>query len=264
MPQTERNMSSLDKVQLLSSPSEYMMANEWFEFACSDHFWFQWRFDALKKILPETYKWGRTLDVGCGNAITARQVQECWNFSIEGCDLNMQALQAALPCDGRLYFYDINDRREEFHQRFSTILLLDVLEHIKSPVEFLKSVRFHLKDAGALIVNVPALPSLYSRYDKVATHIKRYTQCMLEDELHKAGFIKKRSMYWAMSMMPLVLLRKLTLFAIPKEKIIQMGFQPPNKFANKFLQGLRHIECRLFPQVPVGTSLMALAVKKKE
>jgi len=251
-------------VKFLSSHSEYAMADEWFEFVRSDHFWIQWRFNRLIKILPTSYEWGQVLDVGCGNAVVQSQVEKYNGRAIDGCDLSIKALREALPSKGELYYYNVHDRRKDLQERYDTIFLLDVLEHIQDPVRFIDSIRFHLKDNGLLIVNVPAFQLFYSSYDEVQGHVKRYRFKLLQEEFNAAGFCIENTMYWGMSMVPIVLLRKLIVNFFPKEKIMSVGFQPQNAFVNFIFQSLRRIECRIFKKVPFGTSLMAVARKVRQ
>jgi SAM-dependent methyltransferase len=237
------------------------MADEWYDFADFDHFWMKWRFEALKKIVPRDYVWGEILDIGCGNGIVGEQIERCYGHKTCGCDVNLSALRMTSSGRNPLYFYNIHERYKRFKEAFSTVLLMDVLEHIDDPLGFLHSVSFHLKPEGSLIINVPAIQLLYSKYDKIAGHVKRYSISSLRNELNSAGFRLEKAAYWGMSLIPLLLIRKFLLCFCKNNKVIEVGFQPMFFLVDKILDFIRRFECRVFPMVPVGISLMVLAKK---
>lgn len=249
-------------IEFLSDPSGYSMADEWFDIASVDHFWLKWRFEILKKIIPNYYNWEESLDVGCGNGIVGEQIEKYYGCKTCGCDLNLTALGMIPKGRRQLYFYNIHDRHKEFAKSFLTILLMDVLEHIDNPVEFLSSVSFHMKSEGRLIINVPAIQLFYSKYDKIAGHARRYDIRSLEQELELAGFQIEKAVYWGMSLIPLLLARKAMLCFCRDDKVIELGFRPASSFVNKVLNFIGRFERRVFSSVPVGTSLMVVAKKR--
>lgn len=256
-------MNTNKNIIFLTPESASSMADEWYEFATSDHFWMKWRFEAFKRIIPKDYTWGKILDIGCGTGVVREQIGKFYGCTVIGCDLNLKALKNSIESGSPLYYYNIHQKREEFKESFSTILLLDVLEHIQDPVEFLDSVSFHLKKNGRLIINVPAIQSLYSIYDKVIGHIRRYNIPSLEKELHFSGFRIEKASYWGMSLMPLLLVRQFILRFFRKDQIIKAGFQPVSPLIDSVLRLIMRIEYAIFPQPPSGTSLIVVAQKVK-
>ena len=250
------------EIVFLSLPSEYSMADEWYEIVSDDHFWIKWRFEVLRRILPKDYTWGETLEIGCGNGIVIKQIRNFYGCAIAGCDLSIEALRNVSPCFGPLYFYNIHQRRAEFEKKFSTILLMDVLEHIKNPIHFLESVNFHLKDSGRLIINVPAFQFFYSAYDRIAGHVKRYNLHVLRKELDSSGFCIDTVTYWGISMIPLLLMRKLIIRFYTRNQIIKMGFKSPAYIVDLILQTLMKVELAFSQKYFIGTSLLAIVRKK--
>lgn len=61
-------------------------------------------------------------------------------------------------------------------ERFDTLLYIDVLEHIEQDAEQLRAAVRHLAPGGSLIVLSPALPWLFSPFDKSVGHFRRYTR----------------------------------------------------------------------------------------
>ncbi len=90
------------------------MADEWFEFATTDHFWMQWRHRILLQQLrrldsPIT----NALEIGCGNGIVREMLERDLAIPVDGCDLNQHALEMATKGQGRLLVYDIFDENAE-------------------------------------------------------------------------------------------------------------------------------------------------------
>ncbi|MDD5155670.1 MAG: class I SAM-dependent methyltransferase [Candidatus Omnitrophica bacterium] len=252
-----------EKIKFLSDPAGYNMAEEWYEIAREDHFWVRLRFAILRKIAAENVFTGRVLDVGCGHGVSREQIEEHYHCAVDGCDLNLAALSRAVAGRGDLLFYNVRNRTEELKEGFSAVVLFDVLEHVPDPVEFLRSVGFHLGNEGRLIINVPALQMLFSKYDLAAGHIKRYALSSLKRELAEAGFEIEKATYWGVVFIPLLLVRRLALRFVPKEKIIQTGFRPGGRFSAFILESLSRLE-RMLPMQPIaGTSLMVIARKIK-
>ncbi|TLY26792.1 MAG: methyltransferase domain-containing protein [Nitrospirae bacterium] len=73
-------------------------------------------------------------------------------------------------------------------QRFDTIVLINVLEHIQQDQEFIRVVYRSLVPGGTFIVFVPALPWLYSAFDKAVGHHRRYEKNRLRWLLQAEGF----------------------------------------------------------------------------
>lgn len=62
------------------------------------------------------------------------------------------------------------------HERFDTIIYVDVLEHIDDDRAELSRAAERLRPSGTVIVLSPAHQSLYSEFDKSIGHCRRYSQ----------------------------------------------------------------------------------------
>src|SRR5688572_28282733 len=107
------------------------MDDAYFDFARDDHFWIQWRFEALRRLksllpLPDS----TVLEVGCGSGVFRRQLEDHFGYCADGCDLNVNALQRARTGRGELLVYDINDRHPATVGKYAAVFLMDVIEHI--------------------------------------------------------------------------------------------------------------------------------------
>ena len=121
----------------------------------------------------------------------------------------------------------------------------------------------HIKPNGYILLNVPALNILYSRYDQVVGHHRRYTKASLSQELLKSDLEILDMAYWGFLLVPFLLVRKLTISIYrDTSKVVQFGFKPPSPAFNRMFLKLMRLENKFIPKPLLGTSLLT-AVKKK-
>jgi 2-polyprenyl-3-methyl-5-hydroxy-6-metoxy-1,4-benzoquinol methylase len=247
------------RIEVLSTDSPVNMADQWYEYATPKHFWMQWRFEVLRLLLAK-YELGKSLvEIGCGNCVARDQLEEFLSIPVDGCDLNRASLELAGPASGRQFLYNIFDQRPEWHEYFSTVFLLDTLEHIEDPIAFLRSIHNHTRPNGYVVINVPALGVLRSKYDDVAGHVKRYSKAILSAELNASDYRLVEAHYWGFSMIPVLAVRKVLGAFLPRERIIEVGFQPSSGIVDGCLRLLMKAELATLSNPSVGTSLVAIA-----
>ena len=64
-------------------------------------------------------------------------------------------------------------------ETFDTLLYIDVLEHIEDDRGEMRAALSHLKPGGRIIVLSPAHPGLFTDFDRVIGHYRRYTKSSL-------------------------------------------------------------------------------------
>ena len=72
--------------------------------------------------------------------------------------------------------------------RFDSVLLVNVLEHIDDDLGALIEIRRRLKPGGRVILFVPAFDGLYSDFDRLVGHRRRYRRSHLVTLVDRAGF----------------------------------------------------------------------------
>jgi SAM-dependent methyltransferase len=236
---------------------------EWYESAPEDHFWMTWRLNVvlrqLQRLKIDSRAAIRGFDVGCGHGAFQRQMHSATPWTIDGCDLNERAISLNHGHNGNALLYSIFEQRDDLKGSYDLVFLLDVIEHIAKPVEFISAARFYMKQDGYMIINVPAIPVLYSKYDVAVGHIRRYTKNSLRSEIAAAGLVTERITYWGLSLVPLLFLRKaVSLFTKP-EAIIKRGMVPPSVLVDKLLRQVMGTELAVVAEVPYGASLLAIA-----
>jgi SAM-dependent methyltransferase len=251
----------MNEIETLSQPQAVSMADEWFQFATADHFWMQWRHRLLIRALKRAgVPVRRALEIGCGHGVARDMLERDLGIAVDGCDLNRTALEMAKPGKGRLFIYDILDQAPSLLGHYDAVFLLDVIEHIPDDTAFLIAASQHLRAGGLLVVNVPASTLLFSDYDRVAGHLRRYTPASLAKLFGRCGVEAQAFQPWGLLMVPLLLVRKALLYraeAKKAETILRYGFVPPNRIASLLLHGLRKIETALPFSMPFGTSILA-------
>ncbi|MCP3985196.1 MAG: class I SAM-dependent methyltransferase [bacterium] len=255
------------RVEALSEGQSSPFLDAWFDLTSADHFWFQWRFRATWRLLADSDVSAsmplRVLEVGCGTGVLLEQLEAATAWTVDGADLDRAALEHVPAGRGRVLFYDLHDRLESMYQAYDLIVLFDVLEHVVDTAPFLSSLLHHLKPGGHLLINVPAEPWLFGRYDEAAGHVRRYDKRSLRDEFRNSSDVTVCDMrYWGLSLVPIVLLRKLvSLWQTQSKAVIERGFQPPGELVHSLLKSMMRVEDALVRNPPLGSSLLLLARK---
>lgn len=248
-------------IEVVSEIKEYSFSEEWYSLATDSHFWMQWRLGAMLQQIGDLeisrIEHLKALDIGCGTGVLRTQVESATNWSVDGTDLNMSVLSKMKPGRGKPLYYNIFDENPDYLNSYDIVILYDVLEHIQNTEPIIKSLLKHIKPGGFLLVNLPALQFCYSRYDQAVGHVRRYNKKTLSGEFDGFDFEIKDVRYWGLSMLPLLLLRKLT---TPKNKTdietVKQGFKPPNELYHNLLRRIMRLELSIFSKPPLGTSIL--------
>lgn len=230
------------------------MGDWWFDVATSDHFWIRRRFEVMKRLADSVVRRCRSVaEVGCGNGLLQRDIEDYYGIPVAGFELNGIALQKNVSRLSPLFCYNIHQRNPEFQHHFDLLMLFDVLEHIDDENGFLQAIKFHLAQSGSLLINVPAHQFFYSDYDRAARHIRRYSASQLEGVAKRNGFEMHAFTYWGLPLVPLLLLRKAMRTEGGNGKA---GFDTRGNMMNILLGLLARAEP--VPHRFLGTSVMAV------
>jgi trans-aconitate methyltransferase len=155
------------------------------------HPWETARVEAIRSIVARLpLERPRVLELGCGDAFVLGALQRSFSFSESlAYDLHMteelaRALAESLP---EVHF--MRSLQELGDKKADLVLLLDVLEHIENPVDYLRRVVTERLSAEAwIVVTVPAFQSLFSEHDRRLRHFRRYSRAEIADVIKDAGF----------------------------------------------------------------------------
>ena len=252
-------------VERLSETPEVDFPGEWYDLTAVDHFWFQWRLAASLRQWRDTgldlrARW-RVLDVGGGQGVFRDQVEGATAWTVDLVDLNRPALEAARSGRGRTLYYDVTDVAPALASAYDAAILYDVIEHLEDPQPLIRAVGRHLRPGGVLLVNVPALQSLFSAYDVAAGHFRRYDARTLPAELPAAEWEVLDVRYWGLSLVPLLVVRR-ALLRNPSPDTIDRGFRPPGRLVHAGLRALMKAETAALARTPTGTSVLMVARRR--
>lgn len=90
---------------------------------------------------------------------------------------------------------DLFNLKKETYGTFDTVVYIHVLEHIEKHREALDHTAQLLEKGGYILIEVPALPFLYSVHDEVLGHYRRYTKKILREAINPELYETVRMWY---------------------------------------------------------------------
>lgn len=202
----------------------------------------------------------KVMDIGCGSGLMLNALEnvgetfgmdmsdDAINFSKEIFSGNVEKgfLPNQIPYD------------ENF---FSLITALDVIEHLDQDVDSLKAINAHLVSGGKAVITVPAYMFLWSKFDELNEHKRRYTLTELNTKLVQAGFTVEKISYYNTLLFPIVFVVRMLNNALGRDGASDVDM--PNATLNLILEKIFGIEKYLlrFINLPFGVSILAVARK---
>lgn len=227
------------------------------------YFWFQGRFFWVRSLIQKFLKGSNTrhlqyADLGCGTGELARHLRKTFLF------------KKTLLVDGHRFETQEQDKTGDYEfqhvdlesvfdlkEDYDVVTCLDVLEHLKDTTPCLQSVRNHLKPQGIIVATVPAFSFLFSAWDQLWGHHRRYSKQSLIKEFESNGFdVLFASYFWSI-LFPAAVLRKIRGGS-------ETEFPKVKKSVNQFLTATSRFELWLsrFLRLPFGTSVIVVAKLK--
>jgi SAM-dependent methyltransferase len=162
----------------------------------------------LNRYLPrQGSKDGRqALDLGCGTGLNLERLEHYAHAT--GTDYFEEALYFCRE-RGHTMLCKADAADLPFHDcSFDIATALDVIEHLDDDYIALKELWRVLKPGGILVVSVPAYRFLWTYWDDILGHRRRYTTGMLREVAKKAGFrVRKVSYSNALTLAPAMAVR---------------------------------------------------------
>ena len=219
-----------------------------------------WYYKFRRKIITEHLTNNSfILDVGSGTGYLASELLKK-GFKVVGLDIDMDAIPYLKSREVNFVIGDGNSLPFK-GESFDFILAIDVLEHIKDDKKFLSSLVKVIKKGGGLIINVPAIQSLWTERDRIYGHLRRYGKSELINKLNSIQLKVEKIKVWnCLLAFPIFFIRHLIFrkdFDAKKELLKEKEIT--NRHMNKLLYNLLAFEWKL--QIPFGSSLFVFCKK---
>lgn len=213
----------------------------------------------------------RALDLGCGTGMNLDHMARYARPT--GTDLSEEALRFCLE-RGHTSLTKADAAQLPFPGgMFDVITALDVIEHLDDDHVALCELRRVLKPGGVLIVSVPAYKLLWTYWDEILGHRRRYTTGSMRKAMEGAGLrVCKVSYSNLLILPPVVLVRfvKSLLHRIDRTRdehaAPESDFVPVPRWVNKVLIGYYRWEARFLRRssLPFGLSVICVAERPCE
>jgi ubiquinone/menaquinone biosynthesis C-methylase UbiE len=225
-------------------------------------FWFRSRNRLIISAIRRRFPGARNfLEIGVGTGYVLSAVRESFpEMTVAGGDLFESALVHAaerLP-SASLYQFDARDL--PFREEFDLVGAFDVLEHVEQDEQVLTEMLRATKPGGGIIVTVPQHPSLWSHFDVVSHHRRRYTATELEAKLRRVGVDQLFITSFLSFLLPIMFVRRRLLGNIGRSYNAEDEFRLPS-LADRLLEVVTTAERICIDggaRLPVGGSLIAV------
>jgi len=194
-------------------------------------------------------------DLGCGTGGFARSLDEAFDFArVMLVDSDPNALKRIQFPKASVVAADLAPSLK-LPERPNLITMMDVIEHVPADDQLVRTAAGLLAPGGLLVISVPAHPVLFSSWDTMLGHQRRYTRQQLVDVVEQAGLrVQSVRAMWSFLFLP-AFIRK-----FEKRNAENMEFPPVSPWMNRLLVHFSNLEWSL-PGLPFGTSWIISAEK---
>lgn len=148
------------------------------------------------------------------------------------------------------------NRHERDFQGATHVTLMDVLEHQEHDRAFMADLAARMDPGATLLLTVPAMPWLWSGWDAMLGHYRRYTKATLREAVGSAPFQVEEESYIFPELIPLGLLRRRRLRDAEEDPSAAEFPQLPRAL-NEGLYWVGKASIKARRLWPAGTSLFA-------
>ena len=143
--------------------------------------------------------------------------------------------------------------------KYDVVLLLDVIEHLEDDAAGVRAAAGVLRDGGVMIVTVPAYQWLWSDWDELHHHFRRYNRGMLRKVLSEAALRISLLSYANTTLFPLAAAAR-TVHKISRKKHETADMKVPPAPINATFRGLYSFERHFLGRLPIPFGLSVVAV----
>lgn len=227
------------------------------------HWWFVTKkkivLDAIDRCLSKNGNI-KVLDIGCGSGLMLNALEDIGQTF--GMDMSDDAINFCKEVfSGKVEKGFLPDQIPYEENYFGLITALDVIEHVDRDIDSLKAIRSRLVLGGKAVITVPAYMFLWSSFDEMNEHKRRYTLPELNTKLIQAGFTVETISYFNTLLFPVVFVVRILNNALKRDGASDVDM--PNWLMNFVLEKIFGIEKYLlkFVNLPFGVSILAVVRK---
>lgn len=227
------------------------------------HWWFVTKknivLDTIDRYLDKNEN-VKVLDVGCGSGLMLNALEDVGQA--HGMDMSDDAINFSKEIfDGSVEQGYLPDNVPYEDNYFDLITALDVIEHIDDDIASLTVMRNLLTSQGKIIITVPAYMFLWSSFDEMNEHKRRYTLSELKTKLVQAGFTIEKISYYNTLLFPIVFIVRMLNNILGRDGSSDMDM--PGRPVNFILGKIFGFEKYLlrFLNLPFGVSVLAVVKK---
>lgn len=145
---------------------------------------------------------------------------------------------------------------------FDVVLLLDVIEHLQDDYAGLRTAARLLKPGGVVMITVPAYQWLWSDWDEIHHHFRRYSRKSLRGVLDAANLKIELLSYANTTLFPLAAAARMVQRGRGK-KHESAGMDIPSPMVNGLFRTIYSSERHLLGRVPLPFGLSVVAVARR-
>ena len=162
--------------------------------ADTTHFWFRSRSDMVTWAMRRHFQsLGAVLEIGCGAGGTLARIRDAFpDAALAASDFYPEALPYAAKRVPGAMILQTDATAIPFEKRFDVVVACDVIEHIERDDLALSQMYRAVRPGGGIVLTVPQDPRLWSVWDEIGHHKRRYTRDELVQKVRAAGFSVER------------------------------------------------------------------------
>ncbi len=226
------------------------------------NWWYRARRDWLRQELaPRLIRGARAYDIGCGTADAMATLAAMGAQPVVGTDLSEHVLGwVRRRPDPPVVLESLAEQLPFADGSASTLISMDVIEHLDDDVVALREYRRVLDRDGVVLLTVPAYQWIWSEHDERAAHRRRYSRERFVIAVRAAGFEVDRVTYLFSFLVPLA--------AVVRKTPLKRFFPPTDEEASamhpaieRSLAMLARLERRIGARfdIPFGLSILVVA-----
>lgn len=146
-------------------------------------------------------------DAGCGWGVNLDAL-EGEGYRATGLDISARCLKKLDRPNRKLILADLTQPVPSDAPVADAVIALDVIEHLDDDHAAVENLMRLVRPGGLLILSVPALPELFSEFDSIQGHRRRYLPATLRAACTHEGLEIRQITWWGSWMVPLLRRRK--------------------------------------------------------